>query len=128
MVDKTTGRSQGLLESLTALASTLVAIAYTRLDLLSTEVEEDREHLISLLVLTFFALFSLGIGILLGTILLVALFWENHRLLALASLTGIFLLSGMVAWGCAIHRTKTKPRLFTASLLELIKDRKQLDS
>lgn len=128
MAEKTPGGSKGLLESLTVLATTLVAIAHTRLDLLSTDLEEDREHLLSLLVLTLAALFCLGVGVVLATILLVAVFWDTHRLLVLGSLAGFFLAVGMAAWGFAMHKARTKPRLFAASLLELLKDRQQLDS
>jgi uncharacterized membrane protein YqjE len=44
------------------LAATLVAIAHTRLDLLSTDLEEERAHLFSLLVLALAALSCLGVG------------------------------------------------------------------
>jgi uncharacterized membrane protein YqjE len=62
MPEKALGGSKGLLESLTMLAATLVAIAHTRLDLLSTDLEEERAHLFSLLVLALAALFCLGVG------------------------------------------------------------------
>ena len=123
-----TGKSKGLLESLTSLAATLVAIAHTRLDLLATDLEEGREHLLSLLVLALAALFCLGVGVVLATILLVAAFWDTHRLLVLGLLAGFFLVAGIVAWQCAMHKAKTKPRLFAGSLSELIKDRQQLTS
>lgn len=128
MAEKTPGGSKGLFESLTVLATTLVAIAHTRLDLLSADLEEDREHLLSLLVLTLAALFCLGVGVVLATILLVAAFWDTHRLLVLGSLAGFFLAVGMAAWRFAMRKARTKPRLFAASLLELLKDRQQLDS
>ena len=128
MNEKTPGGSKGLLESLATLAATLVAIAHTRLDLLSTDLEEDREHLLSLLVLTLAALFCLGVGLVLATILLVVAFWDTHRILVLSTLAGCFLAAGMAAWGFAIHKARTKPRLFAASLSELLKDRQQLVS
>lgn len=128
MAEKTPGRSKGLLESLTVLVATLVAIAHTRLDLLSTDLEVDREHFLSLLVLTLVALFCLGVGVVLVTILLVAVFWDTYRLLVLASLAGFFLAVGIGAWAFAMHKAKTRPRLFATSLSELYKDRQQLDS
>ena len=57
MPENLPGDGKGLLASLTALAATLVAIAHTRLDLLSSDLEEEREHLLSLLVLSLSALF-----------------------------------------------------------------------
>ena len=128
MSEKTPGESKGLLESLTTLAATLVAVAHTRLDLLSSDLEEEREHLLSLLVLAFAALFCLGVGVLLATLLLVVAFWDTHRLLVLGSLAGLFLVAGMAAWGFALHKARTKPRLFAASMSELLKDRQQLIS
>lgn len=128
MNEKTPGGSKGLLESLTVLATTFVAIAHTRLELLSTDLEEERAHLLSLLVLTLAALFCLGAGVMLAAILLVAVFWDTHRLLVLGSLAGFFLAVGYATWRFAMHKAKSRPRPFAASLLELLKDRQQLDS
>jgi uncharacterized membrane protein YqjE len=123
-----TGGSRGLLESLGTLAATLVAIAHTRLDLLSADMEEDRAHVLSLLVMALAALFCIGVGVVLAAILLVVVFWDTHRLLALGSLAGFFLAAGMAAAAFVQHKAKTKPRLFASSLSELLKDRQQLVS
>ncbi len=128
MAEKTPGESKGLLASLTTLAATLVAIAHTRLDLLSADMEEERVHLLSLLVLTLTALFCLGVGVVLATMLLVVAFWDTQRLLVLGSLAGLFLAVGMMVWMFVMHKAKTKPRVFAASLSELLKDRQQLVS
>jgi len=128
MSERASGASKGLLESLTGLAATLVAIAHTRLDLLSADLEEERAHLLSLLVLTLAALLCVGIGVVLVTILLVVAFWDTHRLLALGALAGFFLVTGMAVWAFALHKARTKPRLFAASLSELFKDRQQVTS
>ena len=128
MPERTPVGSKGLLESLTILAGTLVAIAHTRLDLLSADLEEERAHLFSLLVWTLAALLCLGIGVVLVAILLVVAFWDTHRLLALGALAGFFLVIGMGVWAFALHKARTKPRLFAASLSELFKDRQQLTS
>ncbi|MGA9992822.1 MAG: phage holin family protein [Thiobacillaceae bacterium] len=128
MPEKKPGGGRGLIESLAALAATLVAIAHTRLDLLSTDLEEHREQLFSLMVLTLAALFFIAISVVLATILLVVAFWDTHRLLALGSLAGFFLAAGLAAWAFAMHKARTKPRLFAASLAELLKDRQQLSS
>jgi len=126
MSDNTSNSSKGLLDSLTVLAGSLVSIAHTRLELLSIDLEEDRIHLLSVVLLSLAALFSLVVGVVLVAILLVVIFWESHRLLVLGSLAGFFLVTGLVACGFALRKAKTKPRLFTASLLELFKDSQQL--
>jgi uncharacterized membrane protein YqjE len=126
MSEKTPDERRGLFESLTALAATLVAIAHTRLDLLSSDLEEERAHLFSLLVLALVALFCVGVGVVLATVLLVVAFWDTHRLLVLGMLVGLFLAVGISAWVFAMHKAKTKPRLFAASMSELLKDRQHL--
>ena len=126
MSETTPGASKGLFDSLTTLGATLVAIAHTRLDLLASDLEEDRAHFFSLLVLALVALFCLGVGVVLATILLVAAFWDTHRLLMLGLLAGAFLAAGIAAWVMAMHKVRTKPRLFAASMSELRKDRQQL--
>lgn len=128
MTGKAAGEGRGLLESLTMLAATLVGIAHTRLELLSSDLEEAREYLFLQQVLLLAALFFVGIGVVLTAILIVAAFWDTHRLLALAGLAGFFMASGAGAWLYAIHRAGTRPRMFAASLSELFKDRQQLVS
>jgi uncharacterized membrane protein YqjE len=120
--------NKGLLDSLATLATTLVSIAHTRLELLSTDLEEDRAHLFSLVVLYLIAAFCLVVGLVLAIVLTVFILWEDHRLLALSSVAGFFVLVGLLVYGFARHKTKTKPKLFSASLLELLKDQQSLDS
>lgn len=127
MAEDSQSSQQGLLSSIRTMATTLVAILHTRLALLSTDLEADREHLLSLLFLSMVALFSLGVGVLLATLLLVAAFWDTHRLIALASLSALFLIAGIATGAMAVHKTKTKPRIFTSSLLELFKDQEHLN-
>jgi uncharacterized membrane protein YqjE len=74
MADNATSSSKGLLNSLSVLASSLVSIVHTRLNLLSTGLEEDREHLLSLVMIFFVALFSFVVGVMLVDILLVVIF------------------------------------------------------
>jgi uncharacterized membrane protein YqjE len=126
MPETTPGESRGLIESLKALVATLVAIAHTRLDLLASDLEEEREHLLSLMVLALVGLFFLGIGVVLAAMLLVAAFWDTHRLLVLGLLAGTCLAAGMAAWALAMRKARTKPKLFSASMSELLKDRQQL--
>lgn len=118
----------GLFESLKTLAGSLIGIVHTRLELLSNDIAEERAHFTALLVLGLVALFCLGVGAVLLAILIAVVFWESHRLAALGGLTGFFLVAGAgLAW-LALHKARTRPRLFEASLAELSKDRQQLSS
>jgi uncharacterized membrane protein YqjE len=128
MTDKVPGASKGLLQSLGNFASTLLGIMHTRLTLVSTELEEYRAHVFALLVLALVALFFIGVGVVLATILIVVAFWDTDRLLVLGLLAGFYLAVGVVAGAVALHRARTKPHPFAASLSELNKDRQQLTS
>lgn len=120
--------SKGLFESLKALTGTFIAIVYTRLELFSTELEEERERLAILLTLMLVALFCIGVGVVLAVLLLVVAFWDTHRLLVLAGLTGVFLIGGLSASWLVLHKLRTKPRLFAATLAELRQDSAHLDA
>lgn len=127
MAEDTNVGSEGLLTSLKKLTSTLIALIYTRLDLLSTDMEEGRERLISLIITVFLSLFCLCFGVVLLAILMVMIFWDTHRLLVLSTMTGMFLLVGTVLCVNAISALKNMPRMFATSLAELAKDQQHLD-
>jgi uncharacterized membrane protein YqjE len=128
MMDKATKNRKGLIGSLATLAASLVSTAYTRLELLSIEIEENRERLLSLVTLYIVSYFSLMVGVVLLTIMIVVAFWDTYRLSSLTLLSGLFLLIGFTTWWIANSKAKTKPKIFTASLLELLKDYQKLDS
>lgn len=128
MAEANTDSGTGLFESLKTFSATLIAITHTRLELLSTDLEEEREHLLSMLVLGLLALFCIGVGVVLATIFVVVAFWDGYRLAALGTLAALFVLAGVAAVGFVKHKLRTKPRIFAASLLELSKDRQHLSS
>lgn len=118
----------GLFDSLKALLVTLVGIGHTRIELISTEVEEQFARLVSLLVWGLVAMFCAFTAVILSAIALIVLFWESNRVLAAAGLAVAFVLLAVIAVLGFIARAKARPRLFRASLDELAKDRRQLDS
>jgi uncharacterized membrane protein YqjE len=128
MAEEAHAAGSGLFESLKTLSASLVGIVHTRLELLSNDVAEEREQLTTFLVLVLIALGCVGVGVVLLAMLIVIAFWESHRLMALGGLIGFFMLVGVGLGGYAMHRIRTKPRLFEASLAELSKDRQQLTS
>jgi uncharacterized membrane protein YqjE len=119
-------RRAGLLESLRALAATLVAIAHTRLELVGTELREEFARLGAVLLLGYLALFFGSLAVVLLTLALIIALWAEMRLLVL-SLTGLlFLVLAMLAARAAVVLVRRKPRLFEASLTELEQDQRQL--
>ena len=122
------GPKIGLFDSLKALLVTLVGIGHTRIELISTEVEEQFARLVSLLVWGLVAMFCAFTAVILSAIALIVLFWESNRVLAAAGLAVAFVLLAVIAVLGFIARAKARPRLFKASLDELAKDRRQLES
>ena len=116
----------GLMGSVKRLLSTLTSIASTRLELLANELQEERLHLTQMLLFTLFALFCFGVGILLLTVFIVVLFWDDHRLAALGMLSALFFALGALMTMVLRDKTQIKSRLFSASLAELAKDQEQL--
>jgi len=118
----------GILQSLRNLATTLVALLQNRLELLATDLEEERIRLLQLLFWAAAALFFFALGVLMITVLVVLLVWESHRLAGIVVLAVVFLAIGV---GLAIvvrNRMNLRSRLFSASLDELAKDKDRLTS
>lgn len=116
----------GLYDSLKGLGATGVAIVRTRLELLSTELAEEKERFLTQLVLGLAALFCIGLGIILAAVFLTVALWQSHRLLVLGMLTTLFLGLGVAALVAAAKFARTQSKLFSASLAELSKDQDHL--
>lgn len=115
-------RAGGFFESLKTLSKTLVGVVRTRFHLLSSDLAEERERAISLMVFGLIALFCLGVGTVLLSVLVVVAYWESHRFLALGALTGVFLVASAGAVWIVLRKIQTAPRLFASTRAELSKD------
>lgn len=121
-------QSSGLLASVRALCRTLLGIAQTRLALIANELEEERLRLTRMLVFGFLALFFFGAGVLVLSLLVIATFWDTHRLTAIA---GVCLVHLTIALYCVMSVRKLaahKPKLFSATLAEFGKDHAALSA
>ena len=121
------GHTESLLESLRGLAKTFIALVQTRIEIFASEVDEERTRVGRILVLAVVALFCLGLALVLGVLLIVVLFWDNNRLLALCVLTGAFALGGVGALLALRSAIRNRPKFLSATLAELRKDQKGLE-
>jgi uncharacterized membrane protein YqjE len=117
------GIAGNLLRALQNLGGSFLAIVQTRLELLSTEIEEEWLRLAGFALLALTALFCVGVAILLAVVFIVAAFWDSYRLSAILALGAVFALIAVVLWRTLVMRYAAKPPLFAASLKELRKDR-----
>jgi uncharacterized membrane protein YqjE len=115
--------SAGLMESLKRIAGTLLDISQTRLELLASEVEEERLNIGQMLLLGSIALFFFGLAILLLTIFIVVLLWDGYRLPVLAGFIMMYFVAGLMAWIALRRMAREKSKLFSASLAALAYDR-----
>ena len=111
-----------LMSSLQGLTATLVAIFQTRLELLATEVEEEKQRMLAVLGWG-------AVAVLMGTVACVflagfitVLLWDSHPLLALGGLTLAFALACAGAWRRVNAIVQAPGGALTASLAELQAD------
>ncbi len=121
-------RSSGLLGSIERLFITLIEVVQTRIQIVSTELEEERERLQEIVVLGLVAAFLVGLGVVLLTIVIVLVFWETHRIAILGGFAAFYLVVGVILGVRVWYVVRSKPRLFGTTLSELDKDREQLSS
>jgi uncharacterized membrane protein YqjE len=107
-------------------ARTLLSFALTRTRLAATELEEQALRLIEILIWLTAALFFLGIAIMFAAVLVVLVFWDSNRLLATGLLAALFVSIGTGAALIARLRLRERPKLLSATLAELERDRDTL--
>lgn len=121
------GPISALFKSLSNLLATFVAIAHTRLELLTTELQEEMHRVAEILMWSFVALLAAGIALFLGALAVIFVFWDTHRLLASVAVTAAFFLIALSAALNLRSKVRNRPRLLESTLAELAKDRKQLE-
>lgn len=117
-----------VMDSFRTMLATTAKMVRTRLEIISTEIEEQREWLQSLMLLAVAALFFLCMGFVVVTLFVVALFWESHPVAVLGGFSALYL--GVGIWAALTFRAKLKdrPKVFAATTGELAKDEAQLNS
>jgi uncharacterized membrane protein YqjE len=125
-MNESAGLTGGLFKSLSGFLATLVSVAHTRLQLLTTELQEEVHRAAQLLVWAFIALFAALLAMFLGALAVIFVFWDTHRLLAALIMTGVLLAVAIGAGLVLRAKIKTRPPLLDSTLAELAKDRDQL--
>ena len=116
----------GLFQSLNNFLATLVAIVHTRLELLTTELQEEVRQVGAILLWAFVAAFAAMMGLFLVALAVIFVFWDTHRLAASVAMIGMFIAVAVVAGLILRHKLITKAPLLDDTLAELARDRDQL--
>lgn len=94
------GPAERLLRLGGQLLSLFIEAGRTRLELLAVEVAAERRRAVEMLALGFLFGIALLLGLAFGSFLIIACFWETHRLAAIA---GVSLVYGLIVLVTALR-------------------------
>jgi uncharacterized membrane protein YqjE len=97
-------------------------IVETRFDLLTTEISEDTQRGVRILLWTSVALLAGFAGLLFAGVTVLIVFWDEHRVGAALGVTLAFLAIMAVAILVSRGRLRERPRLLDATRPELRRD------
>lgn len=118
----------GLRKSVFGVASSLVGLMRTRLELLALEAAGEKSRLLKLLGMAFAALLFLTLAVLVFTITVAVAFWPTEdRYLALGLLAAFYLVVGVALLLAVRHGLVYGPPPFAATLEELGRDAELLE-
>lgn len=120
------GPGRGLLASLRQLLATGLEMAQVRLELLLTEIEQEKLRVFDALLWAGLAFMLVGVGVLLLCGFLVVLLWDSYRTATLGVLTLLFLGAGGFLVRTARKRLRSPSVAFLATLDELRQDLAEL--
>jgi len=121
-------RPPGLLDSAARLARTALGLARTRLEILATEIEEERIRVTQLALLVAAIVFCLQVALVLLVVLVVVLLWDSHRVVTLSLLGAVFLLAAVAGAARLRFLVRSRPKIFASTIAELAKDEERLGS
>ena len=111
-----------LFDNLNRLASTLAGMMHTRLELMAVELEEELLRFARYFVYSLVTLFCAGMAVALGVFMLIALFWDEHRIAVFLTLIGFFGGASIALGAWLRHQFLNKPRLLEHTINEFKKD------
>ena len=126
MADSGPAPEAGVFASLRRALATLTALVHTRLDLATTEIEEQGERLLSLLLWGVAAVFIGSAALLLCAAALVVAFWDTYRVQVAIAIAGAGVIAALLVVRGFMTRARARPRLLQATLAELAKDHERL--
>ncbi len=118
--------SNGLRDSLGRLAQASLALVRTRAELAALEFAEQRDRAKRRVLLLAIAAAGFAMSWIAACALIVAYFWDSHRMMALLVIAAAHLAVGIAAlWRLDVRR-RADPPPFSATLAELERDREWL--
>jgi uncharacterized membrane protein YqjE len=103
-------------------ASTLVAMVGTRLELAAVEFQEDARRLLGYLAWSLLAVFLAAASIMLVALFVILLFWDSYRLQAVAGMALLLAAGAGLIVMSVRSKLNAQTPLFADTLAELRKD------
>lgn len=119
--------ASGLFQSLRQLVATVVALVHTRLELFTTELQEEVQRAASLVLWSVVALLGAVLGLFFIGITIIIAFWDTKPFLAAIFVTLGFVLISVTSVVIVMVKFRNKPPLLAATRAELGKDRADLE-
>jgi len=117
------GENPNLFSSLRSFWSVLVAILYTRLDLVTAELEDEGIRLAKVVVSGLLSVLCLHTAFFFAMFFLLALFWDTeYRLLVLGLIFGVYFIGGIGLIVFARSLIMERPKFLSQTLAELRRD------
>jgi uncharacterized membrane protein YqjE len=113
----------GFFANVRQLLATLLETAEVRLQLLGTELEQEKRRVFAALVLAAVALVCLALALVMLSVLVLLIFWDSDRVFAACALVLLFGSSGVYLLYRAKQTLSAPSGLFEHSLAELQRDR-----
>jgi len=104
------------------IASTLVAMVGTRLELAAVEFQEDARRLLGYLAWSLLAVFLAAGAVMLVALFVILLFWESYRLQAVAGMAVLLGAAALLIVSNVRAKLNAQTPLFADTLAELRKD------
>jgi uncharacterized membrane protein YqjE len=104
------------------IATTLVAMVGTRLELAAVEFQEDARRLLGYLAWSLLAVFLAAGAILLAVLFVILLFWDTYRLQAVAGMAAVLAIGAGLIVMSVRAKLNSQTSLFAATLAELRSD------
>lgn len=117
-----------LTDTLSKMASSLLAIAKNRAALASIELQEELGRIIGYVIFSIAAFFCILVGIIMAGILVVVLCWDTCRVGALGGVTAFFLIIGIILALKLRSSLKNRPKILAKTREEIATDIARLKS
>lgn len=113
-------------DSLARFSASVLETVQTRLELFSLETEARLQAYIRYLLCSLIAILFASVGLMLLLLLVIAYYWDTHRLLAIGCMAGAFLGFSLCLFAWVKNSLAKQPPFFALSSAELVRDVEQL--